>query len=280
LPAQPMISMKYCQMLSQSKLLYLGRIVGIRMGPQPKSLGAARFAFQASSLIPSFMSVHKRTVSYLSASYLKIMSGAPFVSVHVRPLAQSFIESVEKPTKGTAQGVQQRHPVYYLFDHHYTLANRELQVLLKRPKTVQNIGPQRKRSDLNKGEDNAVYKAYFHSCIQCAGADDCANSLMYRPLLYYRPRQGRNALQRDSSTAWKARRYEISMLADRGASKREASRRGGHAEPTSTGTTGDHSKSYADRLGKARQADADGHCWSDSADALDWRRRPGAQQTS
>ena len=84
-------------------------------GSQPKSLGAARFAFQASSLIPSFMSVHKRTVSYLSASYLKIMSGAPFVSVHVRPLAQSFIESVEKPTKGTAQGVQQRHPVYYLF---------------------------------------------------------------------------------------------------------------------------------------------------------------------
>ena len=191
-----------------------------------------------------------------------------------------FIESVEKPTKGTAQGVQQRHPVYYLFDHHYTLANRELQVLLKRPKTVQNIGPQRKRSDLNKGEDNAVYKAYFHSCIQCAGADDCANSLMYRPLLYYRPRQGRNALQRDSSTAWKARRYEISMLADRGASKREASRRGGHAEPTSTGTSGDHSKRYADRLGKAIQADADGHCWSDSADALDWRRRPGAQQTS
>ena len=90
LPAQPMISMKYCQMLSQSKLLYLGRIVGIRMGPQPKSLGAARFAFQASSLIPSFMSVHKRTVSYLSASYLKIMSGAPFVFVHVRPLAQSY----------------------------------------------------------------------------------------------------------------------------------------------------------------------------------------------
>ena len=88
-----------------------------------------------------------------------------------------FIESVEKPTKGTAQGVQQRHPVYYLFDHHYTLANRELQVLLKRPKTVQNIGPQRKRSDLNKGEDNAVYKAYFHSCIQCAGADDCVPSL-------------------------------------------------------------------------------------------------------
>ena len=85
-----MISMKYCQMLSQSKLLYLGRIVGIRMGPQPKSLGAARFAFQASSLIPSFMSVHKRTVSYLSASYLKIMSGAPFVFVHVRPLAQSY----------------------------------------------------------------------------------------------------------------------------------------------------------------------------------------------
>ena len=191
-----------------------------------------------------------------------------------------FIERVEKLRKRTAQGFQQRYGVYYLFDGRYTLAKSEAQVLLKRPKTVQNTGPQRKRSDLNKGEDNAVYKAYFHSCIQCAGADDCANSLMYRPLLYYRPRQGRNALQRDSSTAWKARRYEISMLADRGASKREASRRGGHAEPTSTGTSGDHSKRYADRLGKARQADADGHCWSDSADALDWRRRPGAQQTS
>ena len=134
----------------------------------------------------------------MSASYLKIMSGAALCVQqvccirrsliwclgHVRPLAQSFIKSEEKPTKGTAQGVQQRHPVYYLFDHHYTLANREVQVLLKRPKTVQNIGPQRKRSDLNKGEDNAVYKAYFHSCIQCAGADDCASPLMYRPLLY------------------------------------------------------------------------------------------------
>ena len=80
-----------------------------------------------------------------------------------------YIERVEKPRKGTAHAFQKRHGVYHLFDNHYSLARSYVQVLLKHPKTVQNVGPQCKRNDVNQGEDNAVYKAYFHSCIQCTG---------------------------------------------------------------------------------------------------------------
>ena len=29
-----------------------------------------------------------------------------------------------------------------------------------------------------------MYKAYYHSLVQCPGADDCANPLLYRPLLF------------------------------------------------------------------------------------------------
>ena len=49
---------------------------------------------------------------------------------------------------------------------------------------VQNVGPMCRRSDVNGGEDNALYKAYFHSCAHCEGPDQCANPLMYRHLLY------------------------------------------------------------------------------------------------
>jgi len=85
LPAQPMILMKYCQMMSQSKLLYLGRIVGIRMGPQPKSLGAARFAF-IPYLVPQRLLVD---VSFLSAKLttfgrnMRASCWSLVVSVHV-----------------------------------------------------------------------------------------------------------------------------------------------------------------------------------------------------
>jgi len=148
-----------------------------------------------------------------------------------------FVERVEKPRKGTAQGFRQRYGVYYLFDDHCTLAKSEVRVLLKHPKTVQNVGPQCKRSDVNKGEGNAVYKAYFSSCIERAGADDCSNPLMHQPLLY--PQiddidkylamlQSMAEAQRIAtrlSPAWKARRYEISMLADRAAAQRDRAMR-------------------------------------------------------
>ena len=90
------------------------------------------------------------------------------------------------PRSGSAQSFLKHHGVYYLFDMHYPLAKTYVQILLKKAKTVQNVGPQCKRSDVNGGEDNAVYKAYFHSCVRCPGADQCANPLMYQQLLYPR----------------------------------------------------------------------------------------------
>ena len=90
------------------------------------------------------------------------------------------------PRSGSAHSFQKRHGVYYLFDAHYPLAKTYVQILLKHAKTVQNVGPQCKRSDVNGGEDNAVYKAYFHSCVHCPGAEQCANPLMYQQLLYPR----------------------------------------------------------------------------------------------
>ena len=148
-----------------------------------------------------------------------------------------YIERVEKPRKGTAHAFQKRHGVYHLFDNHYSLARSYVQVLLKHPKTVQNVGPQCKRNDVNQGEDNAVYKAYFHSCIQCANPDDCANPLMYQSLLYpqiddidkylamlqSQPKTQRIATR--FAPAWKARRYEIAMLADRASAKRDRAKR-------------------------------------------------------
>ena len=94
------------------------------------------------------------------------------------------VERVEMPRSGSAQSFQKHHGTYYLFDAHYPLAKTYVQVLQKRAKTVQNVGPQCKRSDVNGGEDNAVYKAYFHSCVHCPGAQQCASPLMYLSLIH------------------------------------------------------------------------------------------------
>ena len=71
-----------------------------------------------------------------------------------------YIERVEMPRSGTAEAFQKKHGAYYLFDRHYPFAKGYVQILRRRAKTVQNVGPQCKRSDVNGGEDQAVYKAY------------------------------------------------------------------------------------------------------------------------
>ena len=97
-----------------------------------------------------------------------------------------YVERVEMPRAGSALSFQNRHGAYYLFDAHYPLAKNHVQILRKRARMVQNVGPQCKRSDVNGGEDMAVYKALFHSCVRCPGAEQCANPLMYQQLLYPR----------------------------------------------------------------------------------------------
>ena len=71
-----------------------------------------------------------------------------------------YMERVEMPRSGTAEAFQKKHGTYFLFDRHYPFARNYVQILRRRAKTVQNVGPQCKRSDVNGGEDNAVYKAY------------------------------------------------------------------------------------------------------------------------
>ena len=64
-----------------------------------------------------------------------------------------YVERGEMPRSGSAQSFQKRHGLYFLFDAHYPLAKTYVQILLKKAKTVQNVGPQCKRSDVNGGED-------------------------------------------------------------------------------------------------------------------------------
>ena len=95
-----------------------------------------------------------------------------------------YIERAELPRKGTPEAFLHKVGVHHHFASHYALSCTHVQVLRRSPKTVQNVGPQCKRSSANKGEDNAMYKAYYHSLAQCPGPNDCANPLLYRPLLF------------------------------------------------------------------------------------------------
>ena len=153
---------------------------------------------------------------------------------------------MEIPRSGTTQSFQKRNGVYFIFDEHYSLAKSYVQILRKCAKTVQNGGIQCKRSDINGGEDNAVYKAYFHSCVHCMGVDRCADPLMYQQLLYPRvddidkylamlqstPRVKR--VQMRFAPAWKARRYELEVLADRAAETHDRAMRIGVIHDTTS----------------------------------------------
>ena len=97
-----------------------------------------------------------------------------------------YFERIEQPRAGTAESFQKNHGRYFLFEAHYPLARTYVQVLRRKPKTVQNVGPQCQRSEVNNSEDNSAYKAFFHSCVRCPGAGQCANPLIYQPLLYPR----------------------------------------------------------------------------------------------
>ena len=79
-----------------------------------------------------------------------------------------------------------RHGAYYLFDTHYPVATSYVQTLRTHAKTVQRVGSQCERSDVNDGEDSAVHNAYSHPCVHCMGAQQCAEPLMYPQLLYPR----------------------------------------------------------------------------------------------
>ena len=111
---------------------------------------------------------------------------------------------------------------------------------------MQNVGTQCKRSDVNGGEDDAVYKAYFHSCVHCMGAERCADPLVYQRLLYpqiddidkylemLQSTPGAQRVQTRFAPAWKARRYELEVLADRAAEKHDRAMRIGVIHDTTS----------------------------------------------
>ena len=148
-----------------------------------------------------------------------------------------YFERIEQPRAGTAESFQKNHGRYFLFDSHYPLARTYVQVLRRRPKTVQNVGPQCQRFVVNNSEDNSAYKAFFHSCVRCPGAGECANPLIYQQLLYPRidnidrylsdiaqdPTKHRHVVR--FTPAWTARRWEMRMLAERAQEKHDRARR-------------------------------------------------------
>ena len=131
-------------------------------------------------------------------------------------------------------------------DAHHPLAKNHVQILRKRARMVQNVGPQCKRSEVNGGEDMAVYKAFFHSCVRCPGAEQCANPLMYQQVLYPRTEDVDKYLVLLQSTpnakrvqtlfapAWRARRGEVEVLADRAQHKHDDAQRIGVIHDTTS----------------------------------------------
>ena len=157
-----------------------------------------------------------------------------------------YFERIEQPRSGTAQSFQKNHGRYFLFDSHYPLSRTYVQVLRRVPKTVQNVGPSCQRSEVNNSEENSAYKAFFHSCTRCTGAGQCANPLIYQPLLWPRiedidkhlavlekdPTKRRHTVR--FAPAWKARCYEMNILARRGHEKHNKGKRIGVVHDTTT----------------------------------------------
>ena len=91
-----------------------------------------------------------------------------------------------------------------------------------------------------------MYKAYFHSCVHCPGAEQCANPLMYQHLLYPRiddidkypallqSTPNAKRIQTRFAPAWRARRSELEVLADRDQKKHDDAKRIGVIHDTTS----------------------------------------------
>jgi hypothetical protein len=139
-----------------------------------------------------------------------------------------YIERVEMPRKGNARGFQKRFSVCHQFDKHYPMSK----TYVKHAHAVQNVGSQCARSDVNQGEEDAIYKSAFWTCVHCPGSDECANPLIYGPMLFPYDEDIDESNNADKPTAtkrfapaWKARRAEIEVLADRAALKHDMAKR-------------------------------------------------------
>ena len=109
---------------------------------------------------------------------------------------------------------------FFVFEPHYCMSARFVQTLHSRRKAVRFLGPNCQRSNVNEGEENAQYKAFLFSTVRCTGCGECANPLLFRSALAMKANR-----RFGFAPAWKARRAEIEVLADRAQAKKREARR-------------------------------------------------------
>ena len=137
-----------------------------------------------------------------------------------------YIQRTEIPSSGTAKTFQNHFGVFFPFDAHYPVSKQYVQTLRTNALLPQNVGPNLIRSDVNGGEDNAMWKACWHSQLRCTGPTECTNPLLCRHLLFPSDLQGKNEFcVKKFALAWKAQRAFIEILADRAEQKLQAEER-------------------------------------------------------
>ena len=137
-----------------------------------------------------------------------------------------YIERTEIPSSGTAEAFHNRVGVFFLFDKHYPMSQQYVQTIRPQAKLPQNVGPHLIRSDVNNGEDNAMWKAFWHSPLQCPGRSECTNPLLCRHVLFPSNDEDKNRnCAKKFAPAWKAQRAFIEILADRAERKLQVAQR-------------------------------------------------------
>ena len=132
-----------------------------------------------------------------------------------------------RPVKARLDDAQRIEHVF-AFNDHYELAKSHWQELKTNGRCVLPMLEALRcpPPDLNKGEDNAVYKTLLGTLVACQGKSRCNDPLLYRPA-FFPPAAVLNDLQAAFSCRqqWKARRAEIEVLAMRAEEKCNAAKR-------------------------------------------------------
>ena len=131
-----------------------------------------------------------------------------------------FIERTPIPHREDVLALHAQVGQFFVFEPHYCMSARFVQTLRSRRKVVRFIGPNCQRSNVNEGEENAQYKAFLFSTVRCTGCGECANPLLFRSALAMKANR-----RFGFAPAWKARRAEIEVLADRAQAKKREARR-------------------------------------------------------
>ena len=132
-----------------------------------------------------------------------------------------YIERHRRPRGGDAEALHRRVGELFLFATHYTPVQAHyVQVLRRIPHRVRVVGPNCSRTCVNQGEDNAQYKAVLFMPLHCPTPGACEDPLLCRPCLAHGPPGSFRF-----APAWRARRAEIEVQADRAQAKKQKAKR-------------------------------------------------------